>query len=165
MGQDIPESLYYVIAELLESKGVSGYLVEIGGEMRVKGFKANGTLWHVAVEKPITTERSVHQVIVPQDNALATSGDYRNYIEVEGQRFSHIINPKTGLPIDHRLVSVTVIHPSSMTADGLSTAIMVMGPELGLAFAKEQGLAVMMIIKTDNGFEEVNTVKFMPFLK
>ena len=102
---------------------------------------------------------------MPQDNALATSGDYRNYIEVDGKRFSHIIDPSTGFPIDHRLVSVTVIHPSSMVADGLSTAIMVMGPDKGLAFANEFDLAVMMIIKTDNGFEEVNTVKFMPFLK
>ncbi|REL30609.1 FAD:protein FMN transferase [Thalassotalea euphylliae] len=154
-----------VVADLLEGKGIQNYLVEIGGEMRLKGFKANGTLWHIAVEKPITTERSVHQVIVPQDNAVATSGDYRNYIEVDDKRYSHIINPKTGKPIDHRLVSVTVIHPSSMTADGLSTAIMVMGPEKGLAFAEQHDLAVMMISKTDKGFEEINTKKFMPFLK
>ena len=154
-----------VIAKLIEAKGIKGYLVEIGGEMRLKGFKADGTLWTIAIEKPITNERVAHQFIVPKDNAVATSGDYRNYIEVDGKRFSHIINPKTGLPIDHRLVSVTVIHPSSMTADGLSTAIMVMGPEQGLDFANENDLAVMMIVKTDNGFEEVNTVKFMPFLK
>ncbi|MFD2164843.1 FAD:protein FMN transferase [Thalassotalea euphylliae] len=154
-----------VVADLLEGKGINNYLVEIGGEMRLKGFKANGTLWHIAVEKPVTSERSVHQVVVPQDNAVATSGDYRNYIEVDGKRYSHIINPETGLPIDHKLVSVTVIHPSSMTADGLSTAIMVMGPEKGLAFAKAQDLAVMMIVKTDDGFEEINTVKFLPYLK
>lgn len=154
-----------VVADLLESKGITNYLVEIGGEMRLKGFKANGTLWHIAVEKPITTERSVHQVVVPQNNAVATSGDYRNYIEVDGKRYSHIIDPATGMPIDHKLVSVTVIHPSSMTADGLSTAIMVMGPDKGLAFAQEHELAVMMIVKTDNGFEEINTVKFMPYLK
>ena len=104
-------------------------------------------------EKPVTSERSVHQVIVPQDNAVATSGDYRNYIEVEGKRYSHIIDPQTGKPIDHRLVSVTVIHPSSMTADGLSTAIMVMGPEKGLAFAEQHDLAVMMISKTDKGLK------------
>ena len=154
-----------VVATLLEEKGINHYLVEIGGEMRLKGFKSDGTLWHIAVEKPITNERSVHQIIVPKDNAVATSGDYRNYIEVEGKRYSHIINPATGMPIDHRLVSVTVIHPSSMTADGLSTSIMVMGPEQGLAFAKEHELAVMMIVKTDDGFEEINTVKFMPYLK
>lgn len=154
-----------VVADLLEQKGINAYLVEIGGEMRLKGFKANGTLWVIAVEKPISSERSVHQFVVPKDNAVATSGDYRNYIEVDGKRFSHIINPQTAKPIDHKLVSVTVIHPSSMTADGLSTAIMVMGPEKGLAFAQQHDLAVMMIAKTDDGFEEINTVKFMQYLK
>lgn len=154
-----------VIAELLETKNVQSYLVEVGGEMRLKGFKANGTLWTIAVEKPITHERVVHQIVVPQDNAVATSGDYRNYFEENGKRFSHIIDPKTGNPIGHRLVSVTVIHPSAMTADGLSTAIMVMGPDKGLAFAEANNLAAMLIVKTDNGFEEINTVKFMPFLK
>lgn len=154
-----------VVAELVEKEGFDSYLVEIGGEMRLKGFKANGTLWTIAVEKPISNERAVHQLVVPKDNAVATSGDYRNYIEVDGQRYSHIIDPDSGLPIEHKLVSVTVIHPSSMTADGLSTAIMVMGPEKGLAFAKENELAVMLIVKTDNGFEEINTVKFMEYLK
>ena len=154
-----------VVADLIEANGINNYLVEIGGEMRVKGFKANGTLWHVAIEKPINSERSVHQIIVPKDNAVATSGDYRNYIEVDGQRFSHIIDPDTGYPINHKLVSVTVIHPSSMTADGLSTTLMVMGAEQGLAFAEANDIAAMLIVKTDNGFEEINTVKFMPFLK
>ncbi|QOL27006.1 FAD:protein FMN transferase [Thalassotalea sp. LPB0316] len=154
-----------VIAELLEAKNIHNYLVEVGGEMRVKGFKANGTLWHIAIEKPITNDRVVHQIVVPQDNAVATSGDYRNYFEENGQRFSHIIDPDTGKPINHKLVSVTVIHPSAMTADGLSTAIMVMGPEQGLAFAQKHELAAMLIVKTDNGFEEINTVKFMPYLK
>lgn len=154
-----------VVADLIASKGINDYLVEIGGEMRLSGFKGNGTLWHIAVEKPISTERSVHQVVVPKNNAVATSGDYRNYIEIDGQRYSHIIDPKTGSPINHKLVSVTVVHPSSMTADGLSTAIMVMGPEQGLAFAQKHGLAAMLIVKTDNGFEEINTVKFMSYLK
>ncbi len=154
-----------VIAELLESKNIQSYLVEVGGEMRLKGFKANGTLWTIAVEKPISNERVIHQFVVPKDNAVATSGDYRNYFEEDGQRFSHIIDPQTGKPINHKLVSVTVIHPSAMTADGLSTAIMVMGPEVGLAFAEENELAAMLIVKTDNGFEEINTVKFMPYLK
>ena len=154
-----------VVADLIEQNGINRYLVEIGGEMRLKGFKANGTLWAVAIEKPITDQRAVHQVIIPKDNAVATSGDYRNYIEVEGKRLSHIIDPDTAKPIDHNLVSVTVIHPSSMIADGLATAIMVMGVEKGLAFAQEHDLAVMLIAKTENGFEEINTVKFRPYLK
>ena len=115
-----------LVAEFIEANGINNYLVEIGGEMRLKGFKHTGELWHVAIEKPLSTERAVHQLIIPKDNAVATSGDYRIYFEADGQRFSHIIDPETGKPISHKLVSVTVIHPSSMTADGLSTAMMVM---------------------------------------
>lgn len=154
-----------LVAELLEKNGINNYLAEIGGEMRLKGFKHTGELWVVAVEKPISTERAVQQAIVPQDNAVATSGDYRNYFEVDGQRFSHIIDPETGKPINHKLVSVTVIHPSSMTADGLSTAMMVMGTKDALAFAQKNGIAAYLISKSDNGFVEQSTVKFRPYLK
>lgn len=154
-----------LVAEFIEANGINNYLVEIGGEMRLKGFKHTGELWHVAIEKPLTNERAVHQIIVPKDNAVATSGDYRIYFEADGQRFSHIIDPKTGKPINHKLVSVTVIHPSSMTADGLSTAMMVMGEEKALAFAEENDLAVYIIAKTDHGFVEQSTVKFMQYLK
>lgn len=154
-----------VVAELISSEGVSNYLVEIGGEMRLSGFKPTGELWHIAIEKPVTTERSVHQIVVPKNNAVATSGDYRNYIEVDGKRYSHIIDPDTAMPIEHKLVSVTVIHPSSMTADGLSTAMMVMGPEVGLNFAEKNKLAALMIVKTENGFEEIVTKQFMPYLR
>ena len=154
-----------LVAEFIEASGINNYLVEIGGEMRLKGFKHTGELWHVAIEKPLSNERAVHQIIVPKDNAVATSGDYRIYFEADGQRFSHIIDPKTGKPINHKLVSVTVIHPSSMTADGLSTAMMVMGEEKALAFAEANGLAVYIIAKTDQGFVEQSTVKFMQYLK
>jgi thiamine biosynthesis lipoprotein len=154
-----------LIAEYFENKGYHNYLVEIGGEMRLKGFKHTGELWHVAIEKPLSEERSVHQIIIPKDNALATSGDYRKYFEANGQRFSHIIDPESGKPINHKLVSVTVIHPSSMTADGLSTAMMLMGEDKALVFAEENELAAYMIIKTDHGFVEQSTVKFMQYLK
>jgi len=154
-----------LIAEYFEDKGFNNYLVEIGGEMRVKGFKHTGELWHVAIEKPLSEERVVHQIIIPKDNALATSGDYRKYFESNGQRFSHIIDPQSGRPINHKLVSVTVIHPSSMTADGLSTAMMLMGEEKALAFAEKNELAAYLIIKTEHGFIEQSTLKFMQYLK
>ncbi|WP_239059000.1 FAD:protein FMN transferase [Colwellia sp. Arc7-D] len=154
-----------LVTEFIEANGINNYLVEIGGEMRVKGFKHTGELWHVAIEKPLSGERSIQQIIIPKDNAVATSGDYRIYFEADGQRFSHIIDPKNGKPINHKLVSVTVIHPSSMTADGLSTAMMVMGEEKALAFAEANGLAAYIIAKTDHGFVEQSTVKFMQYLK
>jgi thiamine biosynthesis lipoprotein len=154
-----------LVAELIEANGINNYLVEIGGELRLKGFKHTGELWVVAIEKPLTTERSIQQFIIPKDNAMATSGDYRNYFEVDGDRFSHIIDPGTGMPINHKLVSVTVIHPSSMTADGLSTALMVMGTEKGMEFAVENDIAALFVAKTENGFSEQFTVKFQPYLK
>ncbi|MCW8832121.1 MAG: FAD:protein FMN transferase, partial [Colwellia sp.] len=158
-----------VVAELIEANGISNYLVEIGGEMRLKGFKHTGELWAIAIEKPILDpsgeQRAVHQVIIPKDNAVATSGDYRNYFEADGQRFSHIIDPATGKPINHNLVSVTVIAPSSMTADGLSTTLMVMGAEQGLTFAQDNNLAALFISKTEHGFKERFTVKFKQYLK
>jgi len=158
-----------VVAELIEANGLNNYLVEIGGEMRLKGFKHTGELWAIAIEKPILDpsgeQRAVHQIIIPKDNAVATSGDYRNYFEADGQRFSHIINPATGKPIDHNLVSVTVIDPSSMTADGLSTMLMVMGAEKGMDFAIKNNLAALFISKTEHGFSEQFTVKFKQYLK
>jgi thiamine biosynthesis lipoprotein len=158
-----------VVAELIEANGITNYLVEIGGEMRLKGFKHTGELWAIAIEKPVLDpsgeQRAVHQVIIPKDNAVATSGDYRNYFEADGQRFSHIIDPETGKPINHNLVSVTVIHPSSMTADGLSTTLMVMGAEQGMEFAVENDLAALFIAKTEHGFTEQFTVKFKQYLK
>lgn len=158
-----------VVAELIEANGIVNYLVEIGGEMRLKGFKHTGELWAIAIEKPIQDpsgeQRAIHQVIIPKDNAVATSGDYRIYFEADGQRFSHIIDPETGKPINHTLVSVTVIHPSSMTADGLSTTLMVMGVEEGMKFAVEHNLAALFIYKTENGFGEQFTVKFKQYLK
>lgn len=158
-----------VVAELIEANGIVNYLVEIGGEVRLKGFKHTGELWAIAIEKPILDpsgeQRAIHQIVIPKDNAVATSGDYRNYFEADGQRFSHIIDPATGKPINHNLVSVTVIHPSSMTADGLSTTLMVLGTEQGMQFAVKNDLAALFIYKTEHGFSEQFTVKFKQYLK
>ncbi len=152
------------VAEYLESLGARNYLVEIGGELRINGVNGKGHPWRVAIEKPTAGTGTVQEVIVPGDNGVATSGDYRNYYELDGQRFSHTIDPRTGKPIQHRLVSVTVIHPSCMTADGLATVFMVMGTEKSLAYANERGLAIFVITKTDNGFEEAYSDAFKPYL-
>lgn len=154
-----------VIAAYFESLGCSKYLVEVGGELRVKGHNAQNIDWRVAVEKPTAAGHSVQKVISVGENAIATSGDYRNYYELNGERFAHTIDPKTGAPIKHKLVSVTVVHPSSMTADGLATALMVMGEERGLAFAKSHNLPVYMISKSDSGYTEVYTEQFKPYFQ
>ncbi|MBF7075020.1 FAD:protein FMN transferase [Glaciecola sp. MH2013] len=149
-----------VLAELLEAQGIENYLVEIGGEMRVKGTKLNNKPWRIAIEKPIEGKRNAQIGVVIGDNAIATSGDYRNYFEVDGKRFSHLIDPATGFPIKHNLVSVSVIHPSSMTADGLATALNVMGPDDAKRLAERNDLAVYMVIKEGEEFVEYASPAF-----
>lgn len=95
---------------------------------------------------------------------ISTAGSYRNYFEQNGQRYSHVIDPTTGRPINHRLVSATVIAPTALEADGWDTGLMVLGPEKALQLAEEKGLAVYLISKTDDGFSAVMTPQFKAFL-
>ena len=96
--------------------------------------------------------------------AMATSGDYRNYYEEDGKRFSHLIDPRTGYPIDHRLASVTVLHKESMAADGYATAMMVLGTQASLELANREHLAIMLIEKQDEGFKVFYSEAFKPFV-
>ncbi len=153
-----------VIANYMESQGVSDYMVEIGGEIRMKGKNREDLGWRIAIEKPDVNQRVIQQIIEPGDMSVATSGDYRNYFEHDGIRYSHIINPTTGKPINHKVVSVTVLHPSSMTADGLATGLMVLGEEAGLNVANKNQLAVFMVVKTEHGFKEVYSDAFSRYL-
>lgn len=153
------------IADLLERHGITHYLAEIGGEMRLSGDKGNNQSWRIAVEKPITSERAVQRFLNIGNNAIATSGDYRNFYEENGVRYSHLINPKTGYPIQHNLVAVTVVHPSCMVADGLATAINVMGVERGLEFASNLNVAALLISRENGEFKEYNTAEFEPYLQ
>ena len=152
------------IASLLDKYQVSGYLVEIGGEISVKGHKSDGSQWRIAVEKPTEDGQEVQQVIQLDTMALATSGDYRIYHEENGERFSHLIDPRSGYPIKHKLASATVLHKSSMTADGYATAMMVLGTEASLALAKEQNLAIMLIEKQEQGYQVYYSEAFKPYL-
>ncbi len=152
------------VADLLESYGINNYLAEIGGEMRLSGNKGDDQPWVIAVEKPITTERAVQRFLSIGNNAIATSGDYRNFYEENGVRYSHLIDPKSGYPIQHSLVAVTVVHPSCMVADGLATAINVMGVERGLAFANRLNVAALLISNENGKFKEYNTAEFEPYL-
>ena len=148
------------VASILEQHDIVDYLVEIGGEMRVRGERGDGSEWLIAIEKPVTTERAVQKVVSIGTHAVATSGDYRNYYEDNGVRYSHLIDPTTGAPITHNLVSVTVIHPSSMTADGLATAFNVMGWDKAIEIAEQEQLAVFLIRRTSDGFEEYASPEF-----
>ncbi|ODQ00949.1 MULTISPECIES: FAD:protein FMN transferase [Salinivibrio] len=154
-----------VVAEYLASLGLDNYLVEIGGELQLKGVNQDGVPWRIAIEKPSAGTQSVQEIIEPGDMAVATSGDYRNYFEHDGVRYSHIIDPATGRPIHHRLVSVTVLDPSCMTADGLATGFMVLGPEKAVALANQANIPAFMVVKTDDGFKEIASEAFKPYLK
>jgi len=140
------------IADQLAAAGVNNYLVEIGGEIRANGTKPNKSLWRIAIEKPSTRERSIQQGILLDNTGVATSGDYRNYFEREGKRYSHTIDPKTGRPITHTLASVTVLHKSAMMADGLATAIMVLGESKAKKFIADNKLKTYLISRNKNGF-------------
>lgn len=153
------------VADYLESVGIHNYMVEVGGEIRVKGKNRDGVAWRIAVEKPVVNQRSIENIIEPGDMAIATSGDYRNYFEENGVRYSHIINPKTGHPISNKVVSVTVLNPSCMTADGLSTGLMVLGEKEGLRIANQHNIPVLYIVKTEDGFKEFSSEAFKPYLK
>jgi thiamine biosynthesis lipoprotein len=154
-----------VVANYLESEGIHNYMVEIGGELRLKGVNAELNPWRIAIEKPSTSgDRQAQLIVQPGDTAMATSGDYRNYFEEDGVRYSHIIDPKTGKPINNKVVSVTVLHSSAMTADGLATGFMVMGDVDGIKVADQEGIAVLMVVKTEDGYKQVYTDAFAPYL-
>ncbi|KFK92355.1 MULTISPECIES: FAD:protein FMN transferase [unclassified Serratia (in: enterobacteria)] len=155
-----------VIAEYLQSQHIKNYMVDIGGEVRTRGHNGEKKPWRIAIERPVAGgEQQAHLVIEPGEMSIATSGDYRNYFEYDGVRYSHTIDPSTGKPIAHHLVSVTVISPQCMTADGLATGLNVLGPERGMALAELMGIPVLMIVKTAAGFEEHYSEAFKPYLK
>lgn len=155
------------LAEQLEQLGVENYLVEIGGELRGKGKNLQGQAWRIAIEQPALQQGTATQIIVPLNNlAMATSGDYRNYFEDEqGNRFSHIIDPKKCAPISHNLASITVFAPTTMTADGLSTGLFVLGAEKAMEVAERENLAVFMIIKNGQNFETRASNAFEQLIK
>ena len=153
------------VAELLTAHGIEHYMVEIGGEIRVRGLKDHETPWRIAIEKPLSGERSVHTMLVLSDIALATSGNYRNFFEIAGRRYSHTIDPTTGWPVDNHLVSVTVLAETSMRADAWATAFQVLGPERGMAIAERLNLPVLFVIEHNGQFEERVCCAFQRYRK
>ena len=152
------------VAELLASYGLEHYLVEVGGELRLKGHKGNGQSWKIAIEKPSIEQGGVQEALALKNVAVATSGNYRNYFEKEGKRYSHTIDPRTGYPIDHNLASATVLAQTAARADALATAMMVLGPEGALALAEQNNLAVYLLVKQTDGFEPQTTTLFTKYL-
>ncbi|MEB8431300.1 FAD:protein FMN transferase [Cocleimonas sp. KMM 6892] len=140
------------VSDYLSSKSIANHLVEIGGEVKAKGKNLSNKKWRIAIENPDADSRAVNSLLELDNTAVATSGDYRNYYVENNERQSHIIDPKTGYPIKHKLASVTVVNPSTMLADAWATTLMVLGEAKGKELVIEQGLSVQMIIRNGNGF-------------
>lgn len=148
------------LAALLDRNELKDYLVEIGGELRVRGHNAEGLNWAVAIESPSTTKRVPHSVLRLTDVGVATSGDYRNYFDHDGKHYSHTIDPRTGRPVNHALAAVTVVNESTAYADAMATALLVLGPVEGPKRAEELGTAAFFLVRNETGFEEISSTSF-----
>lgn len=149
-----------VVGNYLEQQGIDNYLVDIGGEVRARG-KNKTNPWHIAIEKPEASLSPKVQRIVELNNlSMATSGNYRNFFDYNGRRYSHTINPKTGWPIDNNILSMTVIDTSCMTADGLATGFFVMEPEHALKRANELNIAIYFLVSEQGQIKEYFSSSF-----
>jgi thiamine biosynthesis lipoprotein len=148
---------------LLEQQGITNYLVEIGGELQTRGQKPDTSPWRVALEKPLSSERTMQKIVtIKQIEPLAvmTSGTYRHYFDVDGKRYSHILDAKTGVPVDHNTVSVTVLHDNVTQADAWSTALLCLGRTAGIEAANQAGIAALFIEQQGEAFNEYRSVPF-----
>lgn len=152
------------VAYLLKSEGINSYLVEIGGEVIVGDSKPDGSPWKLGIRGPAMTGSNPALIVELENRAMATSGDYLNYFEVDGQKYSHTINPRTGHPEMGRLAEVAVIEDNASEADALATLFMVLGDKEGLKLANREGIAAYFTYHTEKGFEAVSSDAFKPYL-
>ena len=148
------------IAQLLDEQGLTNYLVEIGGELRARGHNAEQSKFAIAIEKPLQDNTMEYDVVHLSDVSVATSGDYRNFFEHDGKRYSHSIDPRTGRPVNDELAGVTVISTKTAYADAVATAFLVLGPEDGHALAEKLRIAAYFLVRTETGIEEKTTSQF-----
>ena len=141
-------------ADALEDLDIPHFMLEVGGEVRVRGSSPRGDAWRIAVERPDPgAQRGIQAALTVSDTGIATSGDYRNFFERDGQRYSHLIDPRSGYPIHHDVVSVTVVHGSAMMADAWATALTVLGSAEAMVLAEERGLAVYLLKRSGDTLE------------
>jgi thiamine biosynthesis lipoprotein len=144
----------------LSGRGFADYLIDVGGEVRTRGRNEAGKRWQVAIERPQLQGQAIQRIVSISNLAITTAGDYRKYREVDGQRVAHILDPRTGRPLTHRLAAVTVIDELAVRADAFDTALMVLGPDEGMALATKLSLAALFIERTADGFAERATPRF-----
>lgn len=153
------------LAEWMLAHGYRNFLAEVGGELRLAGLNAAGKPWRIGIEQPADGVGAVQQAVSGANMAITTAGDYHDYFERDGQRYSHTIDPKTGRPVTHELASVTVIAGNATYADGMDTALAVLGPERGYALAERLKIAAYFIVRTDQGFSVRYTPEFAKYLR
>jgi FAD:protein FMN transferase len=154
------------IAAWLEEEGIEHYLFELGGELRLRGRRPDGAPWRVAIESPLETRREAFAVLSAGEAlALAGSGGYRNFLELDGERVAHVIDPRSGRPAPQALASVTVVDASAARADAWATALLVLGPEEGPALAAGLSLPAYFIMRGVAGWETRATGGFARHLE
>jgi thiamine biosynthesis lipoprotein len=146
------------VSEYLDSRGVKNFLIDLSGKLRARGVNSAGGAWLVAVERPMADATSDSSVVEPEvvslrDSSVATAGDYRRFFESSGRHYSHIIDPRTGEPVNHRTVSATALGGTCMEADAWATVLMVMSPEEALALADARRLKALLISRHSLGFQ------------
>ena len=150
------------VGEALAAEGHPRYMVELGGEIRAAGLNLNGEPWRLAIERPVEDQRAIERVVALENLSMATSGDYRNFYDAEGERISHTIDPRTGRPVRGRVAAVSVVDPSCMTADGWATALTALGEDEGFAIAEREHLTALFQFRQDDGtFEQKPTSAFL----
>lgn len=148
------------VAMLLHEAGINDFLVEIGGEVRANGLNARNSEWAIAIESPQRSSRTVARVVALADSAMATSGDYRIYFESAGRFYSHTIDPRTGYPVSHDAAAVTVVADTTAFADGMATALLVLGPVDGMRLAERENIAAVFQLRVNDTIDERMSTRF-----
>ena len=153
------------LADRLQALKIDNFMIDIGGEIRARGRNARGEVWHIAIEQPVDTQRAPYAGVHLDDAAVSTSGEYRDYYERDGRRYSHTIDPRTGRPLDRAPGSVVVIASSTAEADAWATAMNVLGPGDGLVLAEQRHMPVMFIERDGSEWRSRHTPEFERFRK
>lgn len=146
------------LARCLDGFGITRYLVGIDGEMRARGLKPDGQAWAIAIEKPVRNVRDVMGVMELTDAAIATSGDYRHWVEVAGKRYAHTMSPSRGRPVSNRLAAVTVVMSSCILADAWATALLALGETAAVELAKKRRMDALLVLRDGEEFQEISLV-------
>ncbi len=146
------------LARCLDGFWITRYLVGIDGEMRARGLKPDGRAWAIAIEKPVRNVRDVMGVMELTDAAIATSGDYRHWVEVAGKHYAHTMSPSNGRPVSNRLAAVTVVMSSCILADAWATALLALGETAAVEVAQKRGMDALFVLRDGEGFQEISII-------